>query len=215
MKKYFFAAFVSLLLLQGVANGQVMGFREPIVNMGVKVGGSFMHLSSAPIRTSPGPLAGIYVWKNIGRFGVRLEALGTMVTHTTKYPASAYVIPTPGIDTETKASLQAIYLNVPLLLEYQLNENLQLLGGPQFGYLLSLTDKNDAYTKVYGNSEMLTKTDFAVVAGAEYALTRRKKLKAGARAVIGVTDVNNSTYYLVPRTWSSVALQLSLSYNIM
>lgn len=215
MKRYIFAILVSLALLQTTAHAQVMGFREPIVNLAVKVGGNFMHLMSAPVKTSPGPLAGLYVWKEIGRFGIRLEATGMMATHTTKYPASAYVVYTPGTDTETKASLQALYVNVPLLLEYQLNEDLQFVFGPQGTYMISLTDKNDAYTKVYGNADMLKKIDVALVGGAEYAFTHRKRLIAGARAVVGVTDINNSAYYLVPRTWSSVALQLSLSYKIM
>lgn len=208
---------VSLLvtLLHGAANAQVMATREPIVNMAVKVGGNHMSLSSAPVKGAFAPMAGVSAWKTFGRYSIRLEAMGSMVNYTTKYPASYYSIYTPGMDTLTKAQFQAIYISAPLLVDYQLTDRVQVLLGPQFSYIVSFTDKNNAYTKIYGNSDFLKKTDVAVVAGAEYALDFRKKMKLGLRIMAGVTDVNNNTYYLVPRTWSSFGMQLSFAYKIM
>ena len=206
--------FIGLALGTSCAtNAQVMNIREPLFRAGVKVGGHFMKLSSAPVKSAPSPLVGLFAYNNMGRVGIRLEAMGTMVTHTTKYPASYYTMYTAGTDTVTQAELQTINISVPLLVEYQLTDRIQLVAGPQFSYMVSITDKNEAYTKVYGDTKFLKKTDFAVVAGAEYQIGAN--IKVGARLVAGVTDVNASTYYLVPRSWSTVAGQLSISYKIL
>jgi hypothetical protein len=172
-----------------------------------------MRLSSAPVKSSPSPIVGLFAYNNMGRVGIRLEVMGTMVTHTTKYAASYYTIYTAGTDTITKAEMQTINVSAPLLVEYQLTERIQLVAGPQFSYLVSVTDKNEAYTKVYGDTKFLKKTDVAIVAGAEYQIGAN--IKVGARVVAGVTDVNASTYYLVPRSWSTLAGQLSISYKIL
>lgn len=212
--KYILAAVIAMIMHTG-ATAQVMAVREPIVNLAVKAGGNYMTLASAPVKGGFAPMAGIYTWKNIGRFGLRLEVMGSMVTYATKHPASFYSIYTPGMDTITKAQFDVIYLSAPLLVEYQLNERMQVMLGPQFSYALSITDKNQAYTKIYGNGDFIKKTDVAVVAGADYAVDFRKKLRVGARIMAGVTDVNDNTYYLVPRTWTSFGLQLSVAYKIM
>jgi hypothetical protein len=195
------------------ADAQVMNIREPLFRAGVKVGGQLMKLSSAPVKSSASPLVGLFAYNNMGRIGIRLEAMGTMVTHTTNYAASYYTLYTAGADTVTQAELQTISISVPLLVEYQLTERIQLIAGPQFSYLLSVTDKNEAYTKVYGDTKFLKKQDYGVVVGAEYQIGAN--IKIGARMIAGVTDVNASTYYLVPRSWSSLAGQLSISYKIL
>lgn len=206
---------ILFIFVQGSVSAQVMAVREPIVNMAIKAGGNYMTLASAPVKGGFAPMLGIYAWKNIGRFGLRLEAMGSIVTYTTKYAASFYSIYTPGMDTATKAQFDVIYISAPLLVEYQLNERMQVMLGPQFSYALSATDKNQAYTKIYGNGDFIKKMDVAVVAGADYAVDFRKKLRVGARIMAGVTDVNDNTYYLVPRTWTSFGLQLSVAYKIM
>ncbi len=208
--------FISIGVAMGMsyaADAQVMNIREPLFRAGVKVGGQFMRLSSAPVKSSPSPIVGLFAYNNMGRIGIRLEAMGSMVTHTTKYAASYYTLYTAGADTVTPAELQTISVSVPLLVEYQLTERIQLIAGPQLSYLVSITDKNEAYTKVYGDTKFLKKTDIAIVAGAEYQIGAN--IKVGARVVAGVTDVNASTYYLVPRSWSSLAGQLSISYKIL
>jgi hypothetical protein len=199
------------------ASAQVMNIREPLFRAGVKVGGHFMRLSSAPVKSAPSPMVGLFAYNNMGRIGVRLEVLGTMVTHTTKYAASYYTMPAPGRDSITEAKLQALYVSVPLLVEYQLTERIQLIAGPQFTYTVSVKDMNDAYTKAYGTvngkTQFLKKQDYAIVAGAEYQIGAN--IKVGARIVAGLTDINASTYYLVPRSWSTLAGQLSISYKIL
>ena len=205
---------ISLILLGTTGTqAQVMGFREPLVHMSVKAGGGLSVLASAPVKSAVGPLAGLTISRNLGRAGVRLELLGSMFSYTTKFPASYYSLYSPGMDTVSKGEFQAIYGSAPLLVEYQFREKIQLLFGPQVSYLVTLTDKNNAFTKIYGEDKFLKKIDVSVVAGAEYTIT--KKLKAGARLVIGVTDVNNSIYYLVPRSWTTFGAQIALSYKIL
>lgn len=212
--KYILAASL-VTLLSTNTNAQVMAVREPIVNMAVKVGGNYMTLASAPVKGGFAPMAGVYAWKNIGRFGIRLEAMGSMVTYTTKYAASFYSIYSPGMDTVTKAQFDVINVSAPLLIEYQLTERMQIMAGPQFSYAVTVTDKNEAYTKIYGNSDFIKKTDVAIVAGADYAVDFRKRLRVGARVMAGVTNINDNTYYLVPRTWTSFGVQLAVAYKIM
>ncbi len=106
-----------------------------------------------------------------------------------------------------------MYVNIPLLFEYQTSAKWQIIAGPQFGYVASIKDKNKVYEGIYGNSNIITNTDFSIVAGAEYKVA--KKMRIGARIVKGVIDVNNSTYYLVHKPWSSTGAQISVSYRIL
>lgn len=209
-------AFVLLslaLFLTNISRSQVVGFRDPFANVGVKVGGTAGYIASAPLKSSAGPLAGIYARKGIGRFAVRIEAMGSYAQYKTKYPAAYYSTHLPGMDTVTAANFQVIYLNVPLLFEYEATKKLHLLLGPQFSYIVSITDKSKVYSGIYGNSNILTNTDFSVAAGVEYDLGKRMQL--GARIIKGVVDVNNSTYYLVHKPWTSAGAQVSVSYRIL
>ena len=192
---------------------QVMAFKEPFANVGVKLGGNFEQISSAPLKSGPGLLVGVYASKSVGKFGVRIEATGSTAQYKTKYPAAYYVTHTPGMDTNTVGNFQVVYINVPLLFEYIATPKLHLLVGPQFGYMASITDKNKVYADIYGNSNILTTTDFSLVGGVEYVITKR--MQVGARFVKGVTDVNNSTYYLIHKPWSSTGGQVSISYRIL
>ncbi len=212
MKRILFAAILLFVLSPAISNAQVMGGFEPFMEAGVKIGGDFQHLSG-PVKTGPAVILGGYARKSLERFGARIEVMGTYGSYTTKYPAAYYMIHTPTMDTISKGKFQAIGLYVPLMVEYLLKEKLRIIGGPQFRYLVSLSDQNGAFTKLYGKNSFLKSTDFSIVAGVEY--TVKRKINLGARIMKGVTDINNSTYYLVPRTWSTLGAQVSISYKIM
>lgn len=212
MKRALLLSLVSLSLASS-SRSQVVGFHDPFVNMGVKVGANFEHIASAPLNGSIGPLAGVYVRKGIGRCGVRLEVIGSYAQYKTKYPAAYYVNHTYGMDTVTKGNFQVIYANVPLLFEYRATKKLSLMVGPQFSYTASITDKNKIYADVYGNSNIITKVDFSMALGAEYKVA--KKMHIGARVMKGMLDVNNSTYYLTHKPWSSIGAQVCISYVIL
>jgi hypothetical protein len=214
MKRIFILTAFILIALQSTSYSQVMGSWTPFLNAGLKLGVNYQTISGAPVKANPGAVAGGYVRKDVyGRFGIRVEALGCLVKYTTKYPAAFYTLHTPGMDTITKGVFQAIYVNVPLLIEYRLSEQLQVMAGPQYGYIVSFTDNNNAYSKIYGNTDFITTSDFSMVAGIEYAINKR--VSAELRLTKGVTDVNNSTYYLVVKKWSTSGIQASVSYKIL
>ncbi len=214
MKHNFIFTVFLLLAVHTTSHSQVMGEWTPFLNAGLKLGANFQTISGAPVKASLGAVGGAYVRKDVyGHFGIRMEALGCLAKYTTKHPAAAYTLHIPGMDTVTKAVFQAIYINVPLLVEYRLSNQLMVMAGPQYGYIVSLTDNNNAYTKIYGNSDFITTTDFSMVAGLEYAVN--KHVNAEFRLIKGVTDVNNSTYYLVYKKWSTSGIQISVSYNIL
>jgi hypothetical protein len=207
------AILMSLLLISAAsADAQVMGGDEPFVEVGVKLGGDLQHIS-APISVGPGVIAGGYARKDIGRFGVRIEIMGNYCNYATKYPAAYYLIHTPTMDTLSKGEFQGIGISVPVMVEYQVNKKLKVLAGPQYRQLVSLSDKNDAYTTLYGKNSFLKKGDFSIVAGAELAV--KKKFSLGARLMKGVTDINKSPYYLAPKTWTTTGFQVAVSYKIL
>lgn len=191
---------------------QVMGSFTPFLSLGVKAGGGFQTLSGGPVKAAPVALGGIYVKKKLGRVGVRAELLGTYVSYTTKNPASFYSLYAPGMDTLNKGKFNVIAVNVPLLVEYQLRERLDVIAGVQFGYNVNVSDANGAYTSVYGNTDFLKASDFGIVAGVEHRIT--KKFHVGARILKGINDVNGSKYYLKPKSWTTTGIQVSASYKL-
>jgi hypothetical protein len=190
---------------------QVMGGTEPFLEYGVKLGADLQHVST-PIKGGIGAIAGAYARKDIAQFGVRIEVLGSYGSLSTKYPAAYYSIYSPGMDTTTKGAFQVIGVAVPLLAEYSVSEKLQVVAGVQYRYLVSVSDKNDVYTNLYGKDKFIKAGDFSVVAGVEYSI--KKKIKLGARIMKGVTDINNSIYYLAPRSWTTTGAQFTISYKI-
>jgi hypothetical protein len=158
MKRALIATFFLFLFSHAATYGQVMGSWEPFLQVGLKLGVNFQSLSGAPVNSTPGAVAGAYARKDIGRFGVRAELLGSFTQYTTKYPASFYSNYTSGMDTVTKGKFMAIYLSVPLLVEYKLNNKLNVMAGPQFSYLVSLSDNNNAYSKIYGEGNFIVNT---------------------------------------------------------
>lgn len=195
------------------ANAQIMGTREPVVDLHLKAGGSFQTLSGAPVKASPGWVAGISVRKPLYKFGARVEVLGIYTRYKTKYPASLYSLYAPGMDTINKGDFAVLYGALPLLIDYRLNNSLRVLAGAQLSYVLSTTDKNGAYTAIYGDDAFIKVSDFSLVAGLE--LNVAKKVDIGFRLVKGATDVNNSKYYLLPKAWTTTGLQLTASYKIL
>jgi len=195
------------------ANAQIMGTREPAVDLFLKAGGSFQTLSGAPVKAGPGWVAGIGVRKPLYKFGARAELLAINTRYKTKYPASLYSLYAPGMDTINKGDFAVLYGALPLLIDYRLNNSLRVLAGAQLSYIVSMTDKNGAYTAIYGDDAFIKVSDFSLVAGFE--LNVAKKVDLGFRVIKGATDVNNSKYYLIPKAWTTTGLQLTVSYKIL
>lgn len=205
--------FVTLLAGAVAGRGQIMGTREPFVDLGLKIGGSFQTLSGAPVKAGPGWVAGVSVRKPLYKFGASVEALAIYTRYKTKFPASLYALYKPGMDTTSKGDFEALYGALPLLIDYKLNNSLKVIAGVQLGYVISLTDKNGVFTSIYGPDSFIKLTDFSLVAGLELAVTRN--VNVAFRLVKGATDVNNSKYYLLPRAWTTTGLQATVGYKIL
>lgn len=213
LKSRHIALVVVALLTNINVRSQVMGVVEPIANVGVKAGVGVQQLSSTTVKAGSYAMLGAYVHKNIERFGVRLELQGSITKFTTKLPASTFALSVPGLDTVSKGEFQAVYVHIPLLIEYAVSKSLSAFAGPQFNYLAMLNDVNGVYTDIYGEGKLLKPTDFAFVGGVEFLVA--KNVYFGLRIIQGLTDINNSTFYLKPDKWSLTGMQLSVSYKIM
>lgn len=211
--------FLRLLLISSFAgislssNAQIMGTREPAVDVYLKAGGSFQTLSGAPVKAGPGWVAGGSVRKPLYKFGARAEVLGIFTRYKTRYPASLYSLYAPGMDTISKGDFAVLYGALPLLIDYRLNNSLRLLAGAQLSYILSMKDKNGVYTALYGDDAFIKVSDFSLVAGLE--LNVAQNVDIGFRLVKGTADVNNSKYYLLPKAWTTTGFQLTASYKIL
>lgn len=212
IRRIFCGGTLLFLSIAQPVKAQVMGSFTPFLSLGVKAGGGFQTLSGGPVKAAPVALGGIYMNKKLGRVGVRAELLGSYVSYTTKNPASFYSLYAPGMDTLNKGKFNVIAVNVPLLVEYQLREHLDVIAGVQFGYNVNVSDANGAYTSVYGNTDFLKASDFGIVAGVEHKIT--KKFHLGARILKGINDVNDSKYYLKPKSWTTTGIQVSASYKL-
>lgn len=201
------------LLVNANVCAQVMGVVEPIANVGVKAGVGVQQLSSTTVKAGSYAMLGAYVHKNIERFGIRLELQGSFTKFTTKLPASTFALSAPGLDTVSKGEFHGVYVHIPLLIEYAVSKNLSAFAGPQFNYLAMLNDINGVYTGIYGEGKLLKPTDFAFVGGIELLVA--KDVYFGVRIIQGLTDINNSTFYLKPDKWALTGMQLSVSYKIM
>lgn len=127
-----------------------------------------------------------------------------------------------GYKTETtgKESLHIHYLNLPLLLEFELVKKLTLLAGPEFGCLLFANYKTDSATIFISKKKWINRFDFEVAAGASYMLS--DKITLEARFTQGITPATDpysgfTDHFASPLEnlafWNR-AFQLSLAYRL-
>lgn len=77
--------------------------------------------------------------------------------------------PENGDRTEYKMAL--LYAQVPVLLEYQYNEKLSLVGGPGFGFLLA-SEETDFFGEIQ-NTPDFNVLDFSLILSAQYSFSDR------------------------------------------
>lgn len=80
------------------------------------------------------------------------------------------------------------YLNVPVLLQYQITKGLRLEGGAQMGFLLSARIKSG---NIIQNAQNLNSTAFSLPFGVNYI--GRKGVGFDARYNFGLSNLNNDT----------------------
>ena len=87
-----------------------------------------------------------------------------------------------------------------------------MLLGPQYSHLISSSDKNGEFTKIYGKNNVFYKSEFSMVGGFEIQLPHA--LRIGARYIKGLTDVNNSIYPKAYEAWTINTVQITFSYRL-
>ncbi len=183
-------------------------------DLGAKLGINFQEMVESPFSPSfnPGIVGGGYFRRFWGGSGVRAELLFNTASYTSQNPASYYAQHTPGTDTVTKSAFKTAYISVPAMFEQRCFHKLYLLFGPQYSLLISSSDKNGEFTKIYNKSNVFFKSEFSLVGGFEVQLPH--SLRIGARYIKGLTDVNNNIYPKAYEAWTINAIQVSFSYRI-
>jgi hypothetical protein len=102
------------------------------------------------------------------------------------------------------------YIDIPVLVRYQLIDLLNIHAGPQFGYLLSATQKDKSSGDVINIDEYYKKLDLGLVIGAEANLPYRINLTV--RYVIGLIGTTTDVEYIEP--WLNNFFQISVGFRI-
>jgi hypothetical protein len=183
-------------------------------DLGVKLGLNFQEIIKSPFSPSfnPGIVAGGYCRRFWGGSGIRGELLVNTASYTSQNPADYYAPHKAGSDTVTKSAFKAAYISIPVMFEQRCFHKLYLLLGPQYSHLISSSDKNGEFTKIYGKSNVFYKSEFSMVGGFEVQLPQR--LRIGARYIKGLTDVNNSIYPKAYEAWTINTVQITFSYRL-
>jgi hypothetical protein len=176
--KLTFTALAVALLLSVQAQAQVPVVSKvakalPKVTLGLKAGANFQTLSGSTWASTykPGILGGAFVGVYKGKWGVQAEAL---------IKSARFDLTGSG----NNGYVKSVSLDVPVLAEYKVIKRVWIQAGPQFSSLLSAKNNNSTDVKQYFKS-----SDISGVLGVEVKLPVH--LVAGARYVLGFTDVNN------------------------
>ena len=132
------------------------------------------------------------------KFGVQPEVLWSQSSYRTANNIDEVI---PG--TKADVAVKLNYLQIPLLLNYRPVKFLSLQVGPQFGILI---DQNN--TILQNGKDAFKKGDFSMLGGAQLNLG---PLKAGARYVIGLTDINDIS---TQSQWKNQGFQLYAGLRI-
>ena len=111
-------------------------------------------------------------------------------------------------DEDFSGSVQADYLNIPLMAKFYVGEGFSVEAGPQVALLLSAKDD-------YGDGEedikdFLKSTDFGVNLGLGYKM--ESGLNFGARYNLGLSNVNDSDDLDAGAEYKNSVIQVSVGY---
>jgi hypothetical protein len=170
----------------------------PEANLGLKLGANMQQTDGGNINNDykAGIFGGIFVGVHKNKIGVQMEALLKQVTYELNAP------------TATGNKVKVLYVDVPVLFQYKIVNRVWLQVGPQFSAMLSAKDNNSKEVKNYFKS-----SDIAAVGGVDVRLPFR--LSAGARYVMGLTDVNNNTVPGFSDAWKNRSIQVYLGYRFL
>ncbi len=170
---------------------------------GVFTGGNFQQLSAFPFRNtfSNGNATGAYIKRRKKMFGIQASLSASTAHYETaerlahKYKLSSSVC----ADTISKGVFNAIYANLPVVVEVRPVTWFSLQMGLAYSYLAYTQDVNGAYTKIADAKKLFGKNNVSGIAGFEVDLSPRLKIE-GTYAV-GFMDVNNHNFQGLADKW--------------
>ncbi len=174
MKKKILAVFALAMAISTVSLAQ--GF-----HMGIKGGANLYKIDDKSFKDEFkfGYNLGAFAEINFNKkWGIQPEVLWSQSTYRTANNLDQ-VIPGSKSDVDVKLN----YLQMPILLSYRPVSFLSLQAGPQFGILI-----NEDRTLLQNGGDAFKKGDFSMLGGLQLNLG---PLKAGARYVIGLNNIND------------------------
>ena len=211
--KLLLAALSATLLFSNRTEAQIPGVSKvtkmiPKVDLGLKLGANFNQLHGNSFKNSyqPGIIGGAFVGVRMNKWGIRAEGLISSAKYTysfTKY-TSAY-------STTQNGTFKNIYLDVPVLFEYKIISRLWAQIGPQFSNVISVsaTPNPPAGT----DPKSYFKSGFSGVLGLEARLPIH--IVAGARYILGVTDIHNESLPGASGAWNTRTIQLYVGFRFL
>ena len=168
---------------------------------GIKIGANIQGITGNDwvSANNTGFMGGFYAGMHKKKVSVMLEILAS----TTRYKSKI------SIDTDGNiGDFNVTYLNVPLILEYNVIPHLSIQVGPQYNNILSVS-KN---SMLYADPKVVFKAgEFAGIIGLVAKLPHN--FNVGARYIYGFSDINNQAFTST-QAWHEHALQITAGYTI-
>ena len=195
MKKKLLAVFIIGLAFATSSNAQ--GF-----HLGIKAGTNLLKIDDKSFKDEFkfGYNLGAFTEINFNKkFGIQPELLWSQSTYKTATDINQVI---PGTKSDINVKLN--YLQIPILLSYRPIKILSLQAGPQFGILI-----NEDNSILQNGKDAFKKGDFSMLGGVQINLG---PIKAGARYVIGLTNINDVT---TQSKWKNQGAQLYVGLRII
>lgn len=103
------------------------------------------------------------------------------------------------------------YIDIPVMVKYQVIKVVNITAGPQFGYLLKAVQKDNDSGDKENITDYYKKPDFAISIGAEANLPYR--INVSLRYVFGLLDTTTDVEYIEP--WRNNFFQISAGFRIL
>jgi hypothetical protein len=199
------ALFLAILCSYGIASAQDLPIVNRIhVNFGPKIGVNLSKLNGTSWEGGykTNLLGGLFVSVHGNRFGGQIEGLFTQTTYVTgsDFNSVYHGYINAGKDSLKNGQFKISYFNIPVMAQLRMLSRAWLQAGVQYSGVVSVEDK-DAFLKdaegLFGSGTM------SGVVGLWIDVTKR--INAGARYVIGFSDINKSN---VSENWKQRDVQL-------
>ena len=201
MKSLLLVALCGASLFVNSANAKLT---IPVVNklpkatLGAKIGANFEQLTgdSWENKYKPGIVFGVFGGVHKNNWGVKAEVLFNTAQYT--------------VSDITNAKFKTVTLNVPVLVEYKIVPRLWVQAGPQFNSILSVKSDNSIYDNP---KEFFNTSSINIVGGLEARLPAH--FVAGARYILGITDLNNTSLSGSNNAWRTRTIQAYVGFRFI